>query len=239
MTEAAMTRTGAQRRIVVIANETCVGRNLFEEVRERRGTEDSEVILIAPALTSRLRYWLSDEDGGIAEAEARAAESAERCGAAGIPVRAYVGDPDPLQALDDAVRLYQPDEVLVATHPPDRANWLEEGFASQARARFALPITHVVVDRESATSTVEPSEPGRRNAPAVERHRRRDVAILVIAAFLAIAGTLLSLVFFGADVPTWFLWTWVLVLDLGLKIVLAITVWVLFQRRPRSDRLDF
>ncbi len=160
-----------KRRIVVIANEACVGQRLFDEVRERRGDgADAEVILVAPALASNIRYRLSGEDRGIAEAQARADESVERCGAAGIPVTAYVGDPDPLQALDDAVRLYHPDEVLVATHPPDRVNWLEEGFVAQAQARFTLPITHLVVDREAGQSTVDVDES---RSPSVRRRRDR------------------------------------------------------------------
>jgi nucleotide-binding universal stress UspA family protein len=229
------------RRVVVIANEACVGQELFNDIRERGEAdgEPPEVILVAPALTSKLRYWLSDEDQAIHEAEQRVAESVERCGAAGIPVRAHVGDSDPLQALDDAMRIYTPDEVVVATHPPGSENWLEQGFTAQARARFDVPITHFVVDRAHDAATVATREEESRSAPVRERHRTRDVAILVIAAVLAIGGTLLSLVFYESDVSQGLLWAWVLVLDLGLKLGLAVALWLLFQRRPRADRLDF
>ena len=226
--------------MLVLANDTCVGQRLFEEIRYRRGDgEDAEVILVAPALTSKVRYWLSDEDKGIADAQARIEESVERCGAAGIPVTAEVGDADPLQALDDAMRTYSPEEVIIATHPPDRSNWLEEGIVSQARERFDVPITHVVVDPEREQARVEDREPLSRRAPARERHQGRDIAILVIAGFLAIGGTVLSLFFYQSDVSDWFIWTWVLVFDLGLKLALAVVLWMLFQNRPRADRLDF
>ncbi len=226
--------------MLVVANETCVGERLFEEIRYRRGDgEDAEVILVAPALTSRVRYWLSDEDRGIADAQARMEESVERCGAAGIPVTAQVGDADPLQALDDAMRAYSPDEVIVATHPPERSNWLEEGIVGQARERFDVPITHVVVDREQDQARVEDHEPLSRRAPARERHRRRDIAILAAAVVLAIGGTALSLLFYQSGMSDWLVWTWVLVFDLGLKLALAVVLWMLFQRRPRADRLDF
>lgn len=237
MTETAT--KAAIKRIVVIANEECVGDRLFDLVRERCGDgPECEVILVAPALTSRIRYWLSDENGAMAEAQVRAAQSAERFGAAGIPVRAHIGDPDPLQALDDAVRTYHPNEVIVATHPPDHANWLEQGFAAQAQARFDLPIAHIVVDRDSGQATLVEHEEARRAAPAREHHRARDLAILTVSVVLAFAGSLLWLALYKSDEPSWVLWTAVLALDLGLKVWLGIVVWMLFLRRARADRLD-
>jgi len=40
-------------------------------------------------------------------------------------------------------------EVTVTTHPEGRSNWLERGIVEHARERFAVPITHVVVDLEA------------------------------------------------------------------------------------------
>jgi hypothetical protein len=38
----------------------------------------------------------------------------------------------------------------VSTHPPGRSNWLELGVVEQARLRFDVPVTHVVVDLDAA-----------------------------------------------------------------------------------------
>ena len=133
-------RTGTSR-ILILANETCVAEPLFEEILYWLGDrEDAEIILVAPPLTSKVRYK------GIADAQARLRESIRSLWAAGIPVTAQVGDADPLQALDDAMRAWSPDEVIIATHPPEHSNWLEEGVVSQARERFDVPISHIVVD---------------------------------------------------------------------------------------------
>ena len=43
------------------------------------------------------------------------------------------------------------DEVVVSTHPPGRSNWLEQGVVEQARLRFDVPVTHVVVDLGAPT----------------------------------------------------------------------------------------
>ena len=225
------------QRILVLANEVCAGRALFDELRYRAGEGPSEVLVVAPALTSKMRYWVSDEDKGMAEARKRLAETIERCGAAGIPTRGEVGDADPLQALDDAMHTFAPDEVIIATHPPSRSNWLEEGLVAQARARFdRVPITHVVIDLEHETSAVEPEarEPGAR-----QEHGRRDMILVTLVGFLTVIATFFTITFYAIDVPGWLLITWVLVIDFGTKLFGMWLLWMLFQRRPRADRLDF
>ncbi len=227
----------AARRLLVIANETCTGSELFEVMRERADGPDAEVLVVAPALTSRLRYWMSDEDAGIEAAGARLAASVERCGAAGVAARGALGDADPLQALD-AMRTFHPDEVIIATHPEGRSNWLERGLVDQARARLALPITHVTVDAAAEQARLVERESPARGAPARERHAVRDLTLLAIAGVLAIVGSLISFVFYVADAPDWLIWTWVLIFDLGFKIAALAVLWALFLRRPRADRLD-
>ena len=50
--------------------------------------------------------------------------------------------------MDDALRMFGADEIVVSTHPPGRSNWLEKQVIERARERYRLPITHVVVDLE-------------------------------------------------------------------------------------------
>ena len=69
--------------------------------------------------------------------------------AAGLDATGEIGDGDPLQAVEDAMRTFRPDELVVSTHPPGRSHWLERGVVERAEERFALPLTHVVVDLES------------------------------------------------------------------------------------------
>jgi hypothetical protein len=137
---------GPSRRILVIANETVGGEELFALLDTKAEGVDEEMLLICPALNSRVRTWTSDEDPARADAQERLDASLARLAAAGVSARGEIGDGDPLQALEDALREFPADEIVVSTHPPGRSHWLEQGFVEQARHRYDVPVTHVVVD---------------------------------------------------------------------------------------------
>ena len=128
-------------RILVVANETVEGDALHEAVRARGG----EVHVVSPALNSRLRHWISDVDEARRTAEDRLAACLGRLRRAGIDARGSVGDSDPLQAIADALHFFPADEIVIATHSPERSNWLERDLVSRARARYAQPVSHVIV----------------------------------------------------------------------------------------------
>lgn len=160
--EPVLSRQGGDRqRILVVANETVAGRALRSEVVRRAG-EDADVLVVCPALNSPLRHWASDEDGARAEAEKRLAESLASLATAGVEARGEVGDADPIQAMDDALRTFGAEEIVISTHPPGRSNWLEKEVIGRARERYPVSITHVVVDLERereldrAKSSTEP-----------------------------------------------------------------------------------
>jgi hypothetical protein len=135
-----------ERRILVVANETVGGRALQDAIRERSTGGSEKVLVVAPALNSPLRQLVSDEDPARAEAQERLDSSLAKLREAGISARGEIGDSDPLQAIEDALRTFGPDEIIISTHPEGRSHWLERGIVSTARDRFAVPITHVVVD---------------------------------------------------------------------------------------------
>ena len=135
-----------ERRILVIANETVGGRTLQDVIRERAEGFREEVLVVTPALNSPLRHWLSDEDAAREAAQKRLETTVARLRQAGVNVRGEVGDGDPLQAIEDALRTFGADEIVISTHPEGRSHWLERGIVSSARERFSVPVTHVVVD---------------------------------------------------------------------------------------------
>ncbi len=143
-----MARRGAEdeRRILVIANETVTGGMLREEIMKRAEGFREEVLVVCPALNAPLRHWVSDEDGARVAAQKRLEASLSRLSEVGVEARGEVGDGDPLQAIEDALRTFGADEVIISTHPEGRSHWLERGVVSGARERFAVPITHVVTD---------------------------------------------------------------------------------------------
>jgi hypothetical protein len=134
------------RRVLVVANETVGGSELLALLGSKAESTREEMLLVCPALNSRVRTWTSDEDPARAEAQSRLDASLARLSAAGVRVRGEIGDGDPLQALEDALREFPADEIVVSTHPPGRSHWLEQGVVEQARLRYDVPVTHVVVD---------------------------------------------------------------------------------------------
>lgn len=154
----------------MIANETCAAQGVVDEVRYRAG-EAGEVLVVAPALArTRLEHWLtSDLERRQTEAATRMESSIAAFTAAGLNARGHLGDADPLQALDDALRIFEPDEVVISTHPPQRSSWLERQVVRRARERYDLPISHVVVDLDHERTMPDPDlryrrmvEPSRR-----------------------------------------------------------------------------
>jgi GABA permease len=100
-------------------------------------------------LNSRIRHWTSDEDGARERAQERLDASLAALRASGVDASGHVGDDDPLQAMDDALRTFQADEIILSTHPPGRSNWLERDLVGRARETYPCKITHVVVDLEA------------------------------------------------------------------------------------------
>jgi len=148
-----------ERRILVIANETVGGERLRDEIHSRSEGYDEHVLVVTPALNSHLRHWASDEDNARVEAQKRLDASLERLRSGGIDARGEVGDAEPVQAMEDALRLFGADEIIISTHPEGRSHWLEKGIVETARERFAVPITHVVVDLAAEHEEVqEPTE---------------------------------------------------------------------------------
>ncbi len=135
-----------ERRILVVANETVGGETLRERIRERSAGHRAKVLVVSPALNSPLKHWVSDDDAARTAAVERLNSSLARLRAAGIEADGEIGDGEPLQAIEDALRTFGADEIVISTHPEGRSNWLERGVVARARERFAVPITHVVVD---------------------------------------------------------------------------------------------
>jgi hypothetical protein len=143
-----------ERRILVIANETVGGEELTTILRQKSEGVRERIHVVCPALNTQVRHWASDEDGARAAAQARLDASLAQLRGHGIQADGEVGDGDPLQAMEDALRTFGADEIVISTHPEGRSNWLERNVVGLARERFDVPITHVVVDLEA-----EPAQP--------------------------------------------------------------------------------
>jgi hypothetical protein len=114
--------------------------------REVDGRE-TEVRLVAPAVEiNPLHHTLGDIDEPRVEARERLEEAVAAARAAGLRVRAEVGDPDPVQAAQDALLKEPADEVLIFSHADDEKDWYEGGLWKHAEDSLAPPLKLVVVD---------------------------------------------------------------------------------------------
>jgi hypothetical protein len=139
-----------KRRVLVVANQTVGGQALLREIQNRTRGVRSEILVVTPALVgSRAAHWSSDVDEAIELARQRQELSLQALQEAGLRARGQVGDSEPNVAIEDALRQFPADEIIISTHPPHRSRWLERGVVERARDEIELPITHVVVDLEA------------------------------------------------------------------------------------------
>jgi hypothetical protein len=133
------------KRVLVVATAPVVTSELRERVRDHAGP-DAEVRVVAPASNvSPLKWLANDEDEARDEAAEIAGQAEQAVEPEAARVEAEVGDSDPVQAIEDALRSFPAEEVLVVTHPGDDANWLEKDAAAEASERFGVPVTQLVV----------------------------------------------------------------------------------------------
>jgi hypothetical protein len=119
---------------------------LRRELGRRGGVVEPEVKVVVPTRISRLEWLTSDEDSARADAEDLAEGVADRLGAAATEAEA--GDPDPVQAIEDALRTFEADEIVVVSRTEQDADWLERGVYEERLERFGLPVSHLVVADE-------------------------------------------------------------------------------------------
>jgi GABA permease len=132
----------ARHRIVIVATATDLG-ELAHDVRARAAEHDSDVVLICPALNTRLAHWVSDVDAAERAAQRRVDLGLEALVGAGVDARGEIGDPDPLQAIQDALWVHGADLLILATSPHGELHWLERRLVERARERYLMPIEHL------------------------------------------------------------------------------------------------
>lgn len=137
---------GVPYRVLVIADDSCTAPSFTGEIRSHAAGRNVEALVIAPSLRSWLGHW-TDDDGRREEARRHLDDTVRALGAAGIPAGGETGSDDPLEAADDGLRTFPADEIVFVTHPDDTANWLERGVVTEARRRYGIPVSHILVDR--------------------------------------------------------------------------------------------
>jgi len=123
-----------ERRLLVLAQEP-VSDDLLPEL----GDAADRVLVVSTPLAGPLQRWASDSDDAREQAQERVDATVAGLRALHTDASGVVGDPDPVQALEDALRTFGGDAIAVSA-PPGRAG---TRLVSRIRARYALPVTRL------------------------------------------------------------------------------------------------
>lgn len=142
--------SASPRRVLVLLAAECDGEHVVRELTAH-GHVHTSIRVIAPLVGSRLSHYLfSDEHASRPAAEQRLSTAIDAFYRHGIEVTGGTGDSSPLQALDDEIATFQPDELVIVLHPESDRAWFEKHLPEDAIAKFGLPLT--VVDAVPVTT---------------------------------------------------------------------------------------
>jgi nucleotide-binding universal stress UspA family protein len=146
------TRTSdvADRSLIAIVTEAFGSPESVAALKREVASGDgdaTEVRLVAPAVEiNPLHHTLGDIDEPRVEAKERLAEAVATARAAGLEVSGEVGDPDPVQAAQDALLKKPADQILIFAHADDSQAWYEGDLWKHAEDSLEPPLKLVVVD---------------------------------------------------------------------------------------------
>ncbi len=130
--------------ILAFLNEVAGGRRLLETIRERVEAGAEAVALAAPQ-NQPMAGQIVDRDEVREAAQSRVEVTQAVLRDFGIEAVGAVMDPDPALALDDAVRAFQPREVLLSCLYDTRFGLTRKDLVEWAKERFEVPVTHIPV----------------------------------------------------------------------------------------------
>jgi hypothetical protein len=130
-----------EKNVLVVANETILGKPLLDEIRRRAGDGDASFLIIAPQGQAETSYEAAEERLRSALAELRSA---------GIDVHGQIAHPDPYTAVMHTIRDERVDEIIVSTFPRQRSGWLRRDLVERLKKDTGQPVRHVVVEPVAA-----------------------------------------------------------------------------------------
>jgi hypothetical protein len=150
--------SGPTRHILVVATVTLAGEDLYRELATAGGP-GVELDVVAPILASRSHHWASDVDREREEAGKRLEASLAWAAEHGFAAKGEVGDPDPLVAIEDELRDFGADEVIVATRSQERTSWLAHRMLGHLARELDIPVREIAVGDDQDRSAVPPPSP--------------------------------------------------------------------------------
>ena len=131
-------------RVLVVANETVGAEELLAEIRRIEDRRTSKFHVLAPAVADDHGLGTWNQEGAIQHAQQRLDKTLELLRSEGLDATGQVGDMVPLAAIEDALRTFPADMIVISTHPVARSRWLKKDLVESARKKFGRPVVHVV-----------------------------------------------------------------------------------------------
>jgi hypothetical protein len=116
------------------------------------GGADVELDVLAPVMISRSHYWASDVDHERADAQKRLEASLAWAAKRGLTAKGEVGDADSLVAIEDELRSFGADEVIIAMHPGERIGWLANRMIGHLERELDVPVREIAIGDERPRS---------------------------------------------------------------------------------------
>jgi hypothetical protein len=133
-------------KVLVLTSEPISAEQLRAALPSDGDPADAEVMVVAPALAeSGIKFWMSDADEAIARADQVRRESVERLGEAGVAATGDTGEADPYTAIEDALKTFEADRIVLFTHRDEAQRYREDLDEREISERFGVPVDHAAV----------------------------------------------------------------------------------------------
>jgi hypothetical protein len=137
----------AERSLIAIVTPAFGSAESVDALKREVDGTSTEVRLVASAVEANpLHHTLGDIDEPRKEAAERLKGAVAKAREAGLDVSFEVGDPDPVQAAQDALLQRPADEILIFAHADDDKAWYEGDLWKHAEDSLEPPLRLVVVD---------------------------------------------------------------------------------------------
>ena len=146
-----------KRHILVVAERTLAGEELRRQLQPEPGIA-VELDVLSPVMASRVHHWAGDVDREREQAQARLEASLAWAIQQGFVAKGEVGDPDAMGAIEDELRDFGADEVIIVTHPSERASWLANRMLSHLKEQLEVPVREIVMGEEHDQSSTPSKE---------------------------------------------------------------------------------
>lgn len=133
-------------KVLVLTSEPITAQQLRDALGSDGNTAEAEVVVVAPALAdSALKFWMSDADDAIARADEVRRTTVERLGEDGVAASGDTGEADPYAAIEDALKTFDADRIVLFTHGGADQRYREDLDDSEIAERFGRPVDHASV----------------------------------------------------------------------------------------------